>query len=237
MGAEWFDSCSALIAYTKVSKSPTSDVLAFQNRILRLYSMLHAVALAELEDVNNGHQGDQVQSFQMELVDAGAFEDETLKAVRDSTCRVELVYQWIQSSIIEAQNSGILSVPPPIISRSFQELSGGMVCLNDALKIADTPFPFPYVQTCDALLLVLYIASPLVASTYCSTWWVAAFFCFIISFTFTCLTLTALELELPFGKDANDIQGGDLQDEMNHKLRLLLSNTSWKLPSLKKAGD
>eukprot|EP00971_Amphidinium_carterae_P027973 550732-Amphidinium_carterae.1 len=169
MGATWFDSCSALIAYTKVSKSPSSDVLAFQNKMVRLYSMLHAVAMAELEAVNNDTETDEVRSFEMELIDAGSFADETLAAVRDCSCRVELVYQWIQSSVIEAEASGILTVPAPIMTRSFQELSAGMVCMHDAMKVADTPFPFPYLQTCDALLFVYYIASPFVTSTYCST--------------------------------------------------------------------
>mmetsp|Transcript_58540 Transcript_58540/g.130874 ORF Transcript_58540/g.130874 Transcript_58540/m.130874 type:complete len:563 (+) Transcript_58540:111-1799(+) len=230
MGAEWFDSCSAVIAYTKVSKCSSAEVLTFQNKVIRLFSMLHAVALAELEDLDNGTEELEVRSFEMELIDAGAFDDDTLAAVRDSTCRVELVYQWIQSLIVEANTSGVLGVPPPILTRSFQELSGGMVCFHDAMKVADTPFPFPYLQTCDALLLVMYLASPVVTSTYCSTWWLAAFFCFTTTFTFTCLTLTALELEFPFGRDANDIQGVDLQDEMNHKLRLLVSGASWKQP-------
>jgi len=237
MGAEWFDSCSAVIAYTKVSKSASEEVLTFQNKVIRLYSMLHAVALAELEDLDNGTEELEVRSFEMELIDAGAFDDDTLAAVRDSTCRVELVYQWIQSLIVDAQATGVLGVPPPILTRSFQELSGGMVCFHDAMKVADTPFPFPYLQTCDALLFVLYIASPFVTSTYCSTWWLASFFCFITTFTFTCLTLTALELEFPFGRDANDIQGVDLQDEMNHKLRLLVSNASWKAPGFQKPDE
>jgi len=160
-------------------------------------------------------------------------------AVRDSSCRVELVYQWIQSLIVEAQSGGILGIPPPILTRSFQELSGGMVNFHDAMKVADTPFPFPYLQTCDILLFVLYISAPFVVSTYTNTWFLAGFFCFVLIFTFSCLTLTGLELEFPFGRDANDIQGADLQLEMNHKLKLLVTAASWRAPQLRRAvaGD
>mmetsp|Transcript_8581 Transcript_8581/g.19113 ORF Transcript_8581/g.19113 Transcript_8581/m.19113 type:complete len:538 (+) Transcript_8581:77-1690(+) len=236
MGAEWFDSCSALIAYTKVSGAEQSEVVCFQNKVIRLFSLLHAVALAELEDLDNGSEELEVRSFEMELVDAGAFEDETLAAIRDSTCRVELVYQWIQSLIVDAHHRGTLSVPPPILTRSFQELSGGMVNFHDAMKVADTPFPFPYSQTCDALLFFLYVTAPFVVSSYCSKWWLAFFFTFVVLFTFACLTLTGLELEFPYGRDANDIQGLDLQLEMNHKLRLLVSKVGWRHPQLRKVG-
>jgi len=236
MGAEWFDSCSALIAYTKVSKADVVEVHNFQNRVVRLFSMLHAVALAELEDLDNGNEELEVRSFALELVDAGAFDDETLMAVRDSSCRVELVYQWIQSLVVEAQANGILSIPPPILTRSFQELSGGMVNFHDAMKVADTPFPFPYLQTCDILLFVLYISAPFVVSTYTNTFLLAGFFCFVLIFTFSCLTLTGLELEFPFGRDANDIQGADLQLEMNHKLKLLVSAASWRAPQMRRSA-
>jgi len=234
MGAEWFDACSALIAYTKVSKAEQVTLIDFQNKVIRLFSLLHAVALAELEDLDNGAEEFEVQSFEMEIVDAGAFADETLLAIRDSTCRVELVYQWIQSLIVEAHDSGILDVPAPILTRSFQELSGGMVNFHEAIKVADTAFPFPYSQTCDVLLFFLYIFAPFVASTYCYQWWLAFLFTFIWIFTYACLTLTGLELEFPYGKDPNDIQGLDLQLEMNQKLRLLIAKVSWHPPKLRK---
>eukprot|EP00403_Amphidinium_massartii_P006411 CAMPEP_0178370336 /NCGR_PEP_ID=MMETSP0689_2-20121128/249_1 /TAXON_ID=160604 /ORGANISM="Amphidinium massartii, Strain CS-259" /LENGTH=560 /DNA_ID=CAMNT_0019990153 /DNA_START=8 /DNA_END=1691 /DNA_ORIENTATION=- len=237
MGAEWFDSCSALIAYTKVSTADQAEVIGFQNKVVRLFSLLHAVALAELEDLDNGSEQLEVRSFEMELVDAGAFDDETLQAIRDSPCRVELVYQWIQSLIVDAQARGILAVPPPILTRSFQELSGGMVCFHDALKVADTPFPFPYSQTCDMLLFFLYVTAPFVVSSYCSKWWLAFFFTFAVIFTYGCLTLTGLELEFPYGRDANDIQGIDLQLEMNLKLRLLVSKVCWRHPQLRQGKD
>jgi len=234
MGAEWFDSCSALIAYTKVSTAEQAEVVCFQNKVIRLFSLLHSVALAELEDLDNGSEEKEVRSFEMELVDVAAFDDETLAAIRDSTCRVELVYQWIQSLIVDAQFRAILSVPAPILTRSFQELSAGMVCFHDALKVADTPFPFPFQQTCDILLFFYYIIAPFVVSSYCSKWWLAFFFTFACIFTLSCLTLTGLELEFPFGRDANDIQGIDLQLEMNLKLRLLVSKVGWRQPQLKK---
>mmetsp|Transcript_60801 Transcript_60801/g.144879 ORF Transcript_60801/g.144879 Transcript_60801/m.144879 type:complete len:537 (+) Transcript_60801:84-1694(+) len=237
MGADWFDSCSALMSFSRTSQADPDAVLAFQNKVIRLFSMLHAVALAELEDLDNGADAVEVRSLEIELVDAGAFDEVTLANVRDSTCRVELVYQWIQGLVVEAMEQKILTTPPPILTRAFHELSNGMVSFHDALKVADTPFPFPYSQTCDALLFAQYITAPFVVSAYVPLWWLSAFFCFIVIFTFACLTLTGLELEFPYGRDANDIQGHELQLEMNHKLRLLVSRSGWTLPQLRQDED
>ena len=37
-------------------------------------------------------------------------------------------------------------MPPPILSRVYQELSNAMLGFNSAMKVATTPFPFPYAQ-------------------------------------------------------------------------------------------
>ena len=40
-----------------------------------------------------------------------------------------------------------------------QELSTGMLGYNNALKIHNTPFPFPYVQLISVCLLVLTVSA------------------------------------------------------------------------------
>mmetsp|Transcript_25529 Transcript_25529/g.58957 ORF Transcript_25529/g.58957 Transcript_25529/m.58957 type:complete len:562 (-) Transcript_25529:57-1742(-) len=238
MGAEWFDACSALISFSKTNTCDGELVLLFHNTVIRLFSMLHACAIAELEDMDRGEDDDFMpQSFHiLELLDARAFDDNTLLAIRESGCRVELIYQWIQQLIVENSKNGVLSIPAPILTRAFQELSTGFVCFHDAMKIADTPFPFPYAQTCDALLLVQYFCTPLVVATYVNHWGWAFLFCFVYIFSFWALTLTGLELEFPFGEDANDIDTVELQKSMNHKLQLLLTRSAWTAPKLQAGG-
>ena len=62
MRAEWFDACSALVAFCKASKAEPHLILGFQNTLVRFFSMLHATALAEIEDVNHDKQ-EGVQAF------------------------------------------------------------------------------------------------------------------------------------------------------------------------------
>jgi len=233
MGAEWFDCCSSLMAFCKHSRAPMETILEFQNTLVRLFSMLHAAALGEIEDngAPDAHFSD-VEAFKMELIDANSLSPQALRAVRDSNAKVELIFQWIQQLIVENIRTEVLNIPPPILSRSFQEIANGMVHFHDAMKISNVPFPFPYAQTCDFLLLLHLFVVPFIVSQWVKKAWWAALFSFIQVFTLWTLNLIAVELENPFGTDANDIDGGEMQLEMNNHLRLLLHIDTLSTPGL-----
>merc|ERR1739838_411426 len=56
MRAEWYDACSALIAFTcHASATATAEkeaIVLFKQTLVRLFSMLNACCLAELEEIN-----------------------------------------------------------------------------------------------------------------------------------------------------------------------------------------
>merc|ERR1719487_2577461 len=72
MGAEWFDACSSLMAFCKHSENPREEILDFQNVLIRLFSMLHAAALGDIESAGEAYNTDYVdhyesmQAFRME---------------------------------------------------------------------------------------------------------------------------------------------------------------------------
>mmetsp|Transcript_92134 Transcript_92134/g.176551 ORF Transcript_92134/g.176551 Transcript_92134/m.176551 type:complete len:514 (-) Transcript_92134:9-1550(-) len=231
MRAEWFDACSSLMAFCRYKTDHSQPMVSFQNRLVRLFSMLHAVALAEIED--NCEEGiDDVEAFKYELIDASGIDDESLQFVRDSSAKVELLFQWIQQLVVQNVSNGVLSMPPPILSRSFQELSNGMVAFHDAMKISVIPFPFPYVQSCDLLLLLHMLVAPFVICQWVSEAIWAGIFAFMQVFILWSLLFIALELENPFGLDANDIDGREMQMEMNEHLLLLVSAGTLHVPEL-----
>ena len=93
-----------------------------------------------------------------------AFHDRNLTwpwQIRESlaTCndRCEILAFVIQKMVIEAVYSGTISAAPPIVSRAFQELSNGMVILNNVRKIKEIPFPFAFAQM-QVVLLVCHLA-------------------------------------------------------------------------------
>merc|ERR1719401_837005 len=67
MQAEWFHACSSLISFSTVSKFPAEDVFRFAHTSVRLFCLLHAMALEDLADVVD-------EDFP--LIDVGAFTKE-----------------------------------------------------------------------------------------------------------------------------------------------------------------
>jgi len=193
--------------------------------------MLHAAALAEIEDCA-GDEVSDYEAFNFALLDAEGIDEKSLLVIKSSTAKVELIFQWIQQLVVENIETSVLSIPPPILSRSFQEIANGMVAFHDAMKISYIPFPFPYAQTCDFLLLLHWFIVPFVVCQWVTEPVWAAVFSFIQVFILWALNFIAVELENPFGLDANDIDGWHMQEEMNEHLLLLMSPSTKTTPTL-----
>lgn len=230
MRAEWFDACSSVLAFTRTSKAPAEDVRNFQLLITRLFSLIHAVAFAEIEDTNDF---ETTGAPNFEILDLQSIDDQSLMALKECEHKAELVFQWIQNIIVDAHEAKIVSAPPPIVSRAFHELASGMVHYHDAMKISMIPFPFPYAQTCDVLLLVHSFITPFAMATWISRPWWAFILCFTQVFIFWCLNYTATELQNPFGTDPNDIDAAMLQKDMNEQLTMIVSFDAMRVPTLR----
>eukprot|EP00928_Gymnodinium_smaydae_P063651 TRINITY_DN4716_c0_g1_i1.p1 TRINITY_DN4716_c0_g1~~TRINITY_DN4716_c0_g1_i1.p1 ORF type:complete len:563 (+),score=93.44 TRINITY_DN4716_c0_g1_i1:99-1691(+) len=231
MRAEWFDACSALTAFTRFSKAEMKEVMRFKHTVIRLFSMLHAASLAELEDVNS-EDVSEINAFNFELLDVDGIDEASLLAVKNSSFKVELIFSWIQLLIVEHIKTGVLSIPPPILSRAFQEIANGMVAFHDAMKISYVPFPFPYAQTCDMLLIFHYCTVPVITAQWVTAPGWAFLFVFVQVFIVWSLNFIAVEIENPFGTDANDLDGHQMQREMNQQLLLLVDPTTLRTPTL-----
>merc|ERR1712003_404070 len=104
--------------------------------------------------------------------------------------------------MVENIQTKVLNVPPPVLSRSFQQLANGLVKFHDGLMVASIPLPFPYAQTCDWLLLVHLIVTPLITAQWVSGPFWSFFFTFVQVLVFWSLIIVAMEIENPFGTDA-----------------------------------
>ena len=155
MQAEWFDACASLVAFVKNSKQPAEDCNRFVHTIVRLFSMLHAMALVEVASLHE-------ESFP--IIDIDAFNKEDLKILTSNMAqgrKTELVYMWVKMAILDAMHSNVLSVPAPILTRIFQEMGTGLVRYHDAVQVIIWPFPFPYAQLCHVLVTVHMFYTPL----------------------------------------------------------------------------
>jgi hypothetical protein len=140
--------------------------------------------------------------------------------------KVEVILQWIQRTTILNHESKILTAPPPILSRAFQEVSRGIVNLQNARKIADFPFPFPYAQISMMILLIHWSFTPIA----CAFLFVgevrgpilAATISFLVIFVIWSVNFIALQLESPFGDKSNDLPMVQMQREWNKSLSILM---------------
>jgi len=118
------------------------------------------------------------------------------------------------------------------LSRSFQELATGMVQFHNAMKIAYIPLPFPYAQTCDFLLIIHTMIVPIITSQWVTHFAWAFVFTLVQVLVLWSLNLVALEIENPFGQDANDMDGQRMQEEINRHLLLLVDPKTERTPRL-----
>jgi len=153
--------------------------------------------------------------------------------------RVEVLLHLIQSLITQNHDAGVLSIPPPIISRVYQTLSRGFVNLLNAKKITDTKFPFPYAQLIAVLLFSHMLLTPLYLSHVVDHKVWSPLFTFLPLLGFFACNFVSIELENPFGEDDNDLPLTHFQSEMNRSLLMLLHDNADHVPSMssKCVGD
>ena len=226
MRGEYFDSVSCLITFSQSSreKDPVG-VQQFRQTLVRLVSHMHESALDEIA-------GCRDRFF---TIDKHSLDDETLAFTQ--TCqdkygwnRVCALQHMVQVLITHHLHTGVLDIPPPILSRVYQTLSRGLVNLLNAVKIKDTSFPFPWAQLILCLLGIHTLCTPFVIVSITASLYWALPMAFVPIFGMIALNMVASELEMPFGVDDNDLPLQHFQQEMNQGLLLLLHERSDHLP-------
>lgn len=227
MRVEWFNTCSQLVAFTATSKVDASEVQDFQVVLARLFSILFAVAI---EEISEGLHDFSTASSQGERI--GGIDPESLDTISRCDAKTELVYQWIQTLVVKKQEAGLLSAPPPMIAGALQRFSNGLNSFYDALKISTVPFPFPYAQTCECLLVMHWLIAPFIVCTWTTAPVWAAIFTFVQVFILWSLHFIAVEIENPFGVDDNDLDQKRMHADADRRLALLISAPSKRTPTL-----
>eukprot|EP00434_Breviolum_minutum_P029634 symbB.v1.2.026199.t1/scaffold2557.1/size76417/4 len=230
MRGDWFDAASSIISFTRTSKADSVKLWEFRQIVVRLFSMLHALSLAELED-DDDHD-DERWAYRLRVIDGVGIDVESLRALKKAECKVELVFHWIQSIVVTSIDCGIMSAPSPILTRAYSELASGMVKFHDCLKIARIAVPFPYSQATLMLLVIHWLMTPFMMTLGTESPTVCCIFTFVTVFILWVLHSISIELENPFGADANDLDVHDMQHDMNNRLLLLLDPISARMPKL-----
>lgn len=219
---EWFNSFSCLLAFCNAAEEKRVDVQRFQHQLVRLFSLLYGCALTQVSTLDKK---------QFQLIALDGLGHESLEFLQSCPDKCEIVLQWIQRLIVESEQSAVLKIAPPILSRVYNELGNGIVNLNNARKIKEFPIPFPLAQMIMVMLFFHAIITPFIcAATVETTGW-AGVITFVVTFSYWSILYIALELEMPFGDDLNDLPLLDMALDMNNSLAKMLSKKAQQVPT------
>ncbi|CAI5504031.1 unnamed protein product [Closterium sp. Naga37s-1] len=112
--------------------------------------------------------------------------------------RVYLVMCWLHRALVARRMAGGISQDAPIVSRIYQVLSDGMLGYENALKIVNTPFPFPFAQCVALLLHINALVIPLLMADWLADPLLASAITLLSVFSFYLLNEVAREIEEPF---------------------------------------
>jgi hypothetical protein len=160
-------------------------------------------------------------SGQMRLTVLGSMSMEEIEELRKMPDMLNAIMAWIIESITAAHVSGDVSIPGPILTRLFQELSNGMLGFNQALHIAIVPFPFPFAQLIACSISLLVLSLPVFSTSFAPGYLLAPAMSFIIVFGFWNMNSIAIELEQPFGNDPNDLPIRELHENFVSGLKTI----------------
>jgi len=225
MSAEWFDSTSSILAFTKVCKADQSMRLKFERKFVKFLSLLHGVAVKSLRDLDDLKLGEG---------DLEGLCPESAHSLQESPYPATVIFQWVQDIVVQAMEDKVLTVPPPILSRVFNELANGMVAYHDCLKIQGTNVPLPYKQMTKILMGAHWFITPVVMCMW--TDWITWTFIMTLvqSMIFWGLYFTAHQIEYPFQTGEISYSVTALHNEFNSNL---IEISRAKTGKLQDSGD
>lgn len=218
---EWFNAFSTLMAFSVPAKATrASEVDRFQKMVATLMSHLFCAALntvSQMEDC-------------FEVINLAQINENSIEFLSQQEDKVELILGWIQLAIVEGVETGTLKMAPPLITRIYQELSRGVVNINEVRKISTFLFPFPYAQLTTVVLLIHTVFTPVFTVVLLKQWYWVGTYTFLSVFAFWSLNYVATELECPFGDDENDLPLIDMSENFNRHLLMALEPEAQEVP-------
>mmetsp|Transcript_27826 Transcript_27826/g.80709 ORF Transcript_27826/g.80709 Transcript_27826/m.80709 type:complete len:350 (+) Transcript_27826:38-1087(+) len=104
MRAQWFEATATANAFISNCGASEDKVRSFKEVLVRVVSLLHALALAELEIGDHEEDSFTRTSHDYALINPEDLDPGTLREVSTSPCKVELVYGWLQHLVMDYYN-------------------------------------------------------------------------------------------------------------------------------------
>lgn len=218
---DWFNAVSNLMAFCNADPERAEDVQIFKHVIVRLFSLLYGNALRQVATMDDKR---------FEFLDLSGFDPASLQHLHVSHDGCELVLQWIQRLIVERNADDTIKIAPPILSRVYNQLGNGIVKLNNARKIKEFPIPFPLAQMVTVLLVFHWLTTAVICAMALQNAVSSGLAAFVVISAYWGTNYMAVELEDPYGDDANDLPLQDMQRDLNCSLRSLIHPKALAVP-------
>jgi hypothetical protein len=111
-----------------------------------------------------------------------------------------------------------VTIPPPIYSRVYQEMSNGMLGFMQAYKISVLPFPIPLTNMTEILLGVIVTFIPFLIEKFTKALIFTPVFTFFSVFGMFVMHAVTMQLEMPFGDDYIDLPLREMHNAFNSSL-------------------
>jgi len=245
MHGGFLDAAGLLTSFIRCSKAADKAKIDFLQTTVRLFSLLFVSCLADLEsraagseEVASWKDGElqklkMPQALTFDLIDPLGLDDDILLRINRSERRAVIVHQSLMDVIMQNVSDGVLDAPPPLMTRTFQEIGNGMMHFHEALKFGDNPFPLPYIAVTKLAMLLQWFMTPCMMLIWTETPQAAAGFAFALVFAMWSLFNVADELQNPLNSDVNDLDGRKLTGEFNAQLITMFSDPERCITSCK----
>merc|ERR1711871_1329007 len=104
----------------------------------------------------------------------------------------------IQALIVDNMETGILNVPAPILTRSFQEMSQAMLKVHEAHKIVNVPYPIDLNAASTFFLIFHFILTVWFVPSWMPSDGLSLAIIFVLVFSHWFVHFICGELEQPF---------------------------------------
>eukprot|EP00451_Oxyrrhis_marina_P019134 CAMPEP_0204342208 /NCGR_PEP_ID=MMETSP0469-20131031/23963_1 /ASSEMBLY_ACC=CAM_ASM_000384 /TAXON_ID=2969 /ORGANISM="Oxyrrhis marina" /LENGTH=501 /DNA_ID=CAMNT_0051327073 /DNA_START=54 /DNA_END=1559 /DNA_ORIENTATION=- len=159
-----------------------------------------------------------------------------LRHLETSPNKVMSLMNWITEAVMVQKEKGHLKTPEPILSRCFQELGIGMRGYYQSRKIAQIPFPYPFAQMLAMTLVGSTVLTPVAMDMFTQDVTFTVILTFVVTLGFWGLNQLAVELEDPYGGEANDLPLASVHNEfvqLIEDLSLECPGALWRFDKMK----
>jgi len=226
--ADWFNAYSSLVAFGNQDPEMRQQLESWIHEIARYFSLLYGSALTQCSTS---------PVTKLEFIDFSGVDTAHMRHLLLTADKCELVLQWIQRCIVEAEISGVIKIAPPILSRVYNQLGNGIVKLTRARQIKAFPIPFILAQMITALMLTHWLSNSLVCGLSLQSVFTAMIVSFLGQMCFWGIHYIAVEMEGPYGGEANDLCLEDLQTDLNKSLLSIAHPLARKPPTFEHDYD